>query len=302
MKRLTQTGTLIAALAIFVPIGVAQGQDTTTSQTDTASQQAVDRSNQDTTNLATPGDTTAAAQNPQGYRGMERPANVLPSDSGQAQDTSAGAVEDRVTGTYEDSAWKDTTGAAQNPAGYRGMERPAGIDSAAADTGAVTGQKTKKTSEKTVKQKDADRKKAGKKATGKKAATTKSDTTKAGANDAKAAAAAGDSVQQDSTKWGTETNRDPETQNPPGYRGMERPVNVFPADSGQARDTSAGAVEDRVTGTYEDSAWKDTTGAAQNPAGYRGMERPAGLDSASNEGTTRSPADSGQQGEASRSE
>jgi hypothetical protein len=167
---------------------------------------------------------------------MERPVNVFPPDSAQ-RDTSAGAVEDRVTGTYEDSAWKDTTGAAQNPAGYRGMERPTGADTAraGADTGGVTKQKAQKTSDKA----------------GKKKATKK--------EQKRAAAAAGDSVQQDSTTWGREANRDPEVQNPPGYRGMERPVNVFPADSAQ-RDTSAGAVEDRVTGTTPspaDSAQQD---------------------------------------------
>lgn len=85
---------------------------------------------------------------------------------------------------------------------------------------------------------------------------------------------------QDSSKWGHETSDNPDVQNPPGYRGMERPVNVFPPDS--ARDTlTPGQVEDQVTGTYEDSAWQDTTGAVQNPAGYRGMERPVGGDTQS---------------------
>ncbi len=82
-----------------------------------------------------------------------------------------------------------------------------------------------------------------------------------------------DTTGQDTTRWGRETNADPEVQNPPGYRGMERPVNVFPPDS--ARDSAtAGRVEDRATGTYDDSTWQDTSAARQNPAGYRGMERP----------------------------
>ena len=51
-------------------------------------------------------------------------------------------------------------------------------------------------------------------------------------------------------------------QNPPGYRGMERDTTAFP-DSGAAA-AEAGAVEHQATGTYDDSAWQDTTGAGQN--------------------------------------
>lgn len=67
-------------------------------------------------------------------------------------------------------------------------------------------------------------------------------------------------------------------QNPPGYRGMERDTTIFPPKDQPSATPEQ--VEDRTTGTYEDSAWRDTTGAEQNPAGYRGMERPAGEDSA----------------------
>ena len=81
-----------------------------------------------------------------------------------------------------------------------------------------------------------------------------------------------------------------EVQNPPGYRGMERPVNVFPPDSGGA--DSAGRVEDRATGTYDDSTWQDTTQGRQNPAGYRGMERPAGADTGTADTSRISPTDS----------
>lgn len=297
MKCLRNNGTLIGAFAIFAPIAAAMGQDTTAAA-DTAT---VNRATHDSVQLGTSPDSVSGVQNPQGYRGMERPVHVFPPDSSGKPDRTAGQVEDKVTGTSEDSAWNDTTGVTQNPAGYRGMERPSGTENARADTSAVTNQKTQKSSEGTLDKKTADQKKAANKKSTEKKTATKADTT-VSANDGKAAAAAGDSIQRDSTKWGTKTNRNPEVQNPPGYRGMERPVNVFPADSGKSRDTSAGAVEDRVTGTYEDSAWKDTTGAAQNPAGYRGMERPETLDSAANKGTTRSPADSGQQGEVPRSE
>ncbi len=72
-------------------------------------------------------------------------------------------------------------------------------------------------------------------------------------------------------------------QNPPGYRGMERDTTMFPAEGGDS--ATAGQVEDRATGTYDDSTWQDTTGAEQNPAGYRGMERVSG-DSAGAHDTT----------------
>ena len=67
-------------------------------------------------------------------------------------------------------------------------------------------------------------------------------------------------------------------QNPPGYRGMERPTIVYPPDS-TAGDTSAGRFEESATGVYNNSTWQDTSAARQNPPGYRGMERPVGGDS-----------------------
>lgn len=87
-----------------------------------------------------------------------------------------------------------------------------------------------------------------------------------------------DSAQQDSTVWGTSANRNPDVQNPPGYRGMERPVNVFPPDSGRASDSlSAANGTTRVTQMQR----QDSAGSPnQNPPGYRGMERPVATDSA----------------------
>jgi hypothetical protein len=171
------------------------------------------------------GDTsqTTGVQNPPGYRGMERDTTMFPpSDDPQAE---PGRVEDRATGTYEDSAWKDTTGAEQNPAGYRGMERP--VEGGAADTTS-----------------DAGTTRSG----------TGADTSEAG-----------------------DTSQTSGVQNPPGYRGMERDTTIFPtADKAKKAKKKAEHVEGRVTGAYSDSAWQDTTGAKQNPPGYRGMERPVG--------------------------
>jgi hypothetical protein len=67
-------------------------------------------------------------------------------------------------------------------------------------------------------------------------------------------------------------------QNPPGYRGMERDTTMFPDKAG--KPATPDEVEDQTTGTYEDSAWRDTSGAEQNPPGYRGMERPVEGDTA----------------------
>ena len=86
-------------------------------------------------------------------------------------------------------------------------------------------------------------------------------------------------VDTSATRDTTDTS---DVQNPPGYRGMERDTTMFPDSGGPPED--AGAVEDRATGTYDDSTWQDTTGAEQNPAGYRGMETSA--DSAGDADTT----------------
>jgi hypothetical protein len=90
---------------------------------------------QDTTQ-AQPSDTSEV-QNPPGYRGMERDTTMVPPSATTGRD-SLTRVEDRATGTHDDSTWQDTTGGQQNPAGYRGMERPTGGDtSSAADTGST---------------------------------------------------------------------------------------------------------------------------------------------------------------------
>ena len=80
----------------------------------------------------------------------------------------------------------------------------------------------------------------------------------------------------DSTKWGYEVDRSGEL-NPAGYRGMERPVNVFPTDSAKG-DSGAGA---DATSRVSQRKRQDTlpNQKQQNPPGYRGMERPA-VDSA----------------------
>jgi hypothetical protein len=72
-------------------------------------------------------------------------------------------------------------------------------------------------------------------------------------------------------------------QNPPGYRGMERDTTMFPDTGGQ--QAAPGEAAGQTTGTYSDSAWRDTSGAQQNPPGYRGMERPVG-DSAAGHDTS----------------
>lgn len=47
----------------------------------------------------------------------------------------------------------------------------------------------------------------------------------------------GDTAGQDTTQWGYPTDTNPDVQNPPGYRGMERPAGLDTADTGGAADT-----------------------------------------------------------------
>ncbi|MGH7628332.1 MAG: hypothetical protein ACREOF_02920 [Gemmatimonadales bacterium] len=71
----------------------------------------------------------------------------------------------------------------------------------------------------------------------------------------------------DSTKWGRETDTDPEVQNPPGYRGMER-------DTTQVPPGAAPSAETPTSRTEQAERQSDESGN-ENPPGYRGMEQPA---------------------------
>lgn len=96
------------------------------------------------------------------------------------------------------------------------------------------------------------------------------------------ASATADTAAADSTRWGYHTDSTPEVQNPPGYRGMERPVGVSRPDSGAdsaaAADATSRVNQARRQGSSE-------TDPEKNPPGYRGMERPAGLDSVRGDST-----------------
>jgi hypothetical protein len=85
--------------------------------------------------------------------------------------------------------------------------------------------------------------------------------------------AAADTAQTDSTQWGRPTHREAEVQNPAGYRGMERPVNVFPPDT--ADTSSAGNATSRTSQLKRQDSISSEN---QNPPGYRGMERPVGTE------------------------
>jgi hypothetical protein len=71
-------------------------------------------------------------------------------------------------------------------------------------------------------------------------------------------------------------DRKPEVQNPPGYRGMERPVNVLPPDSAKSDSGAAANATSRVNQMQRQDSISGRE--QQNPPGYRGMERPAGLE------------------------
>jgi hypothetical protein len=133
------------ALAVALTLasaGSALAQDTTETgrariDTTDPAVGAIDTAGTDTTaetDTSAVSDTTdtSAVQNPPGYRGMERDTTMFPEEGGDS--ATAGQVEDRATGTYDDSTWQDTTGAEQNPAGYRGMGRVSGDSTGAHDT------------------------------------------------------------------------------------------------------------------------------------------------------------------------
>jgi hypothetical protein len=69
-------------------------------------------------------------------------------------------------------------------------------------------------------------------------------------------------VDTSATRDTTDTSN---VENPPGYRGMERDTTIFP-DSGNP-PADAGTVEDQATGTYDDSASQETTGADTTSVG-----------------------------------
>lgn len=87
-----------------------------------------------------------------------------------------------------------------------------------------------------------------------------------------ATTATADTMQQDSTQWGYDVNADPSVQNPPGYRGLERPAGL--PDTTMA-DTGVADEMDR-TGQMQRQEGADTA-TDQNPPGFRGLERPAEL-------------------------
>jgi hypothetical protein len=85
----------------------------------------------------------------------------------------------------------------------------------------------------------------------------------------------------DSSMWGHSVDRDPAVRNPPGYRGLERPINVIPPDSADRADKRSAAATSRANQRLRQDSLD--TSARQNPPGYRGMERPAGLGDASSD-------------------
>jgi hypothetical protein len=133
------------------------------------------------------------------------------------------------------------------------MERPLGEDSAMAQ------QKDTSASKQEMKKKSGTQKPAATKAKKKSTPQAGPDTTGA-----------------DSTRWGYDVDRKPEVQNPPGYRGMERPVNVLPPDSAKSDSGAAANATSRVNQMQRQDSISGRE--QQNPPGYRGMERPAGLE------------------------
>jgi hypothetical protein len=91
------------------------------------------------------------------------------------------------------------------------------------------------------------------------------------------------------TKWGYPVDSSGKAQNPPGYRGMERPA-ALPADSSAKSDSSAPA--DATSRINQRKRQDSSSAPGQNPPGYRGMERPAALDSMRDSSRTGAERDS----------
>jgi hypothetical protein len=149
-QRLAQAGLISAALFFGVGVNAAYAQSTSTNKSDSSTVQQTD------TTQSAPADATSRInqrarqdsmgspdQNPPGYRGMERPAGVAKATSKThtrrhvrktSSDSATQAASDSTNRTPSDSTkWGypvDTSKKNQNPAGFRGMERPAGLDSA----------------------------------------------------------------------------------------------------------------------------------------------------------------------------
>jgi len=87
--------------------------------------------------------------------------------------------------------------------------------------------------------------------------------------------ASADSVRRDSTKWGYPVNRNPQEQNPPGYRGMERPAGLN-SDSAAMDSSSAGATyrSDTTRGVTDRSdTTRGVTDRSDTTHGTPGMSR-----------------------------
>jgi len=126
---------LLALLAV-TPAAAAQStsstrQDSSVSQSTADSQSIADSTRSDSTKWGYAVDSSSKNQNPAGYRGMERPTNLLP-DSGTARDSSAPA--DATSRINQRERQDSLGGQSQNPPGYRGMERPTPEDSSADST------------------------------------------------------------------------------------------------------------------------------------------------------------------------
>lgn len=211
-------GGLVTALAIGAPGSVA-AQDTTAQQDTMQSAARSDTTGTDSTRWGYDVERNAGAQNPPGYRGMERPAGIIdsagPDSVAQADATSRTSQLQR-----QDSLGQPN----QNPPGYRGMERPVGTDSS-------MGQSTDTAAAGVTAQQPGARKKAA--VTGKKAKSTQK--------------AKRDTTSQDSTRWGHNADPDPDVQNPPGYRGMERPAGLDSTlDSAKQNQSGAEARRDSI--------------------------------------------------------
>jgi hypothetical protein len=208
IEELTRAGAVMSCFALVLGVTPVKAQDTASLRQDSPRSGTVDTSQ-------------AGAQNPSGYRAMERPQS---SDSTTASDSAAPA--DATSRINQRRRQDSLAKPGQNPPGYRGMERPVSGESASLQSSDTTGRSAQP-------------------------------------------------VPKKSTRRHHRAKNAAKVQNPAGYRGMERPVNVFPADSSKSAGRS-----DATSRINQRERQDSLADPSQNPPGFRGMERPAALDSA----------------------
>ena len=132
-------GGIIGVLALSASVATAQAQDSVTAQKDTGRAESQNASVQqdsarDSTHWGYSVENEAEVQNPQGYRGMERPVNVFPPDSASGDSVAAASATSRVN----QMEWQDTAEAKKGGKKTAQKDRTAKAKAREGDTATTT--------------------------------------------------------------------------------------------------------------------------------------------------------------------